>query len=106
MTMQVTSQNFTEEVEKADGAVLLDFYADWCGPCKMLTPILDEIAQERPDIKIVKINVDEAQDLAQRFSVMSIPTIVLYKNGEKKGSWMGLRPKPVLLKEVDEILSK
>jgi thioredoxin len=106
MAIQVTSQNFSEEVEKAAGAVLLDFYADWCGPCKMLTPILDEIAQERSDIKIVKINVDEAQDLAQRYSVMSIPTIVLFKDGEVKGNWIGLRPKPVLLKEVDEILSK
>ncbi|MBN1596371.1 thioredoxin [candidate division FCPU426 bacterium] len=101
----VNSQTFSQEVEQAPQAVLIDFYADWCGPCKMIAPILEEIAKERGDIKVVKVNVDEAQDLAQRFNVMSIPMLVLYKNGKMIASWIGLRPKPLLLKEVDAALA-
>ncbi|MCD4812811.1 thioredoxin [bacterium] len=106
MAIQVSSQAFAEEVEKSDKPVVADFYADWCGPCKMITPIMEEILQERSDLKIVKINVDEAQDLAQRFGVMSIPTISLFKDGKVIANWVGLRPKPVLLKEIDEALAK
>jgi len=106
MAIQVTSQNFAQEVEQASQAVLIDFYADWCAPCRMLAPILKEISQERSDIKVVKINVDEAQDLAQRFNIMSIPTLLLLKSGQIMANWVGLKPKPALLKEIDEALAR
>ena len=79
--IKVNSQNFEEEVIKSEKPVLIDFYADWCGPCKMLSPIIDEIAEENYEIKVVKVNVDDSQDLAMKYQVMSIPTLVVIKNG-------------------------
>lgn len=97
---QVTSKNFEEEVLKSNEKVLIDFYADWCGPCKMLSPIVEEVAKERTDIKVVKINIDEEQDLAIKYQVMSIPTLVVIENGNILTSSVGVIDK----KEILEML--
>ena len=88
-----TKENFDSEVLKAEGTVLVDFWATWCGPCRMLSPIVDEVASERPDVKVGKINVDEQPELAQQFGIMSIPTLLVFKNGEKVQESVGLIPK-------------
>ena len=88
--IKVNSQNFEEEVIKSEKPVLIDFYADWCGPCKMLSPIIDEIAEENSEIKVVKVNVDDSQDLAMKYQVMSIPALVVIKNGEEVNRSVGL----------------
>lgn len=89
----ITKENFDSEVLKAEGTVLVDFWATWCGPCRMLSPIVDEVANERPDVKVGKINVDEQPELAQQFGIMSIPTLLVFKNGEKVQESVGLIPK-------------
>ena len=89
----ITKENFDSEVLKAEGMVLVDFWATWCGPCRMLSPIVDEVASERPDVKVGKINVDEQPELAQQFGIMSIPTLLVFKNGEKVQESVGLIPK-------------
>lgn len=89
----ITKENFNSEVLKAEGTVLVDFWATWCGPCRMLSPIVDEVASERPDVKVGKINVDEQPELAQQFGIMSIPTLLVFKNGEKVQESVGLIPK-------------
>ena len=91
--IKANSANFEEEVLKSEKPVLIDFYADWCGPCKMLSPIIDEIAEENSDIKVVKVNVDDSQDLAMKYQVMSIPTLVVIKNGKEINRSVGLRDK-------------
>ena len=88
--LKVTSENFEKEVLQSDKTVLIDFYADWCGPCKMLSPIVDEVAEENTDIKVVKINVDNAQDLAMKYQVMSIPTLVVIREGREVNRSVGL----------------
>ena len=88
--LKVTSSNFESEVLQSEKPVLIDFYADWCGPCKMLSPIVDKVAEENSDIKVVKINVDNSQDLAMRYQVMSIPTLVVIKNGKEVNRAVGL----------------
>ena len=88
--LNITSNNFEEEVLKSDTTVLVDFYADWCGPCKMLSPIIDSVAEENKNIKVVKVNVDDAQDLAIKYQVMSIPTVVIIKNGQEVNRSVGL----------------
>ena len=95
--IKVNGQNFEEEVIKSEKPVLIDFYADWCGPCKMLSPIIDEVAEENTDIKVVKVNVDDAQDLAMKYQVMSIPTLVVIKNGEEVNRSVGLIDKSQVL---------
>ena len=92
----VTKENFNE-IKAEKKTVLLDFYADWCGPCRMVAPIVHEIADERDDIVVGKINVDEQPELAQSFGVMSIPTLVVMKNGEVVNQAMGARPKAQIL---------
>ena len=89
----ITKEIFDREVLKAEGTVLIDFWATWCGPCRMLSPIVDEVASERPDVKVGKINVDEQPELAQQFGIMSIPTLLVFKNGEKVQESVGLIPK-------------
>ena len=87
--LKITKENYETEVLKSDKLVLIDFYADWCGPCKMMSPIIDEIAEEVGDkIKVGKINVDENQELAMEYEVMSIPTIIILQNGEVKNSFL------------------
>ena len=92
----VTKENF-DEIKAESKTVLLDFYADWCGPCRMVAPIVHEIADERDDIVVGKINVDEQPELAMQFGVMSIPTLVVLKNGEVTNQAMGARPKAQIL---------
>ena len=95
--LNIDSKNFHSEVMNSDKPVLLDFWAPWCGPCRMVVPIVEEIAQERPDIKVGKVNVDENPELAAQFGVMSIPTLVVMKNGQVVNQAMGARPKKAIL---------
>ena len=91
--INITKANFEEEVMKSEIPVLLDFWAPWCGPCRMLSPIVDEVAEEHPEIKVGKINVDEEEELAVKFDVMSIPTLFVIKNGEVVNQSLGAIPK-------------
>jgi len=95
--LNINKNNFQEEVMNSDKPVLLDFWAPWCGPCRMVVPIVEEIAEERPDIKVCKINVDEEQELAMQFRVVSIPTLVVMKDGKIVNQSMGARPKQAIL---------
>ncbi len=95
--MNITKNNFHEEVVQSDKPVLLDFWATWCGPCRMVSPIVDQIANERDDLKIGKINIDEQQELASAFQIMSIPTLVMMKEGKVVNQMIGARPKSQIL---------
>ena len=96
-TIEINNNNFVSEVLKSDKKVLLDFWAPWCGPCRMVGPVIDEIAAERSDIKVGKINVDENPELAGAFDVMTIPTLMVMENGEVIGQTVGARPKNAIL---------
>lgn len=95
--ISVNKNNFNQEVLNSDKPVLMDFWAPWCGPCRMVAPLVEEIAKERSDIKVVKINVDEEQELAMQFGVMSIPTLVVMKNGKIVNQVTGAKPKAQIL---------
>lgn len=95
--INITRNNFQNEIINSDKSVLLDFWAPWCGPCRMVGPILEEIAGERSDIKIGKINVDEQPELASQFRVMSIPTLIVIKDGKIVNQSMGAKPKNAIL---------
>lgn len=95
--ININKDNFISEVLNAESKVLLDFWAPWCGPCRMVVPIVEEIAKERPDIKVGKINVDEEPELASKFGVMSIPTLVVMENGKISSQAIGARPKNAIL---------
>ncbi len=98
--LNVTKENF-EEIKNNSSTLLLDFYADWCGPCKMVAPIVDQIAQEHPEYAVGKINVDLEPELAGEFGVMSIPTLVVLKNGEVASKSVGAKPKAAILKLLE-----
>ena len=97
MLKKINVQNFENEVLNNAGTVLVDFYADWCGPCKMVAPIVEEIANEREDISVGKVNVDESGALAMRYGIVSIPTLMVFKNGEETARIVGFRPKSDIL---------
>lgn len=98
--IKVTNDTFEKEVLNSNIPVLVDFYADWCGPCKMLSPTVDEVANENDDIKVVKVNVDEAQDIAIKYQVMSIPTLVVIKNGNEVNRSVGVIDKEEILSMI------
>ena len=99
--MKFKNENFEEEVMKSNIPVVVDFYADWCGPCKMMSPIIDEIANEMGEtVKVGKVNVDEEQSLAIQFGVMSIPTIVIIRNGKVTKTFVGVQNKENIIKEL------
>jgi thioredoxin 1 len=95
MLKKLNAQNFNDEMKS--GTVLVDFYADWCGPCKMVAPIVDEIAKERADISVGKVNVDESNALAIQYGVTSIPTLIVFKDGKENARLVGFRPKESIL---------
>ena len=97
--IKLDEKNFDLTVSK--GTVLVDFYADWCGPCQMIAPLVAEIAEERTDITVGKINVDENMGLATRFGIISIPTLLVFKDGKEAGRIVGLRPKDAILRALD-----
>lgn len=97
----VTADNFEQEVLNAEGRVLVDFWADWCGPCRMLSPIIEEIASEHDDMKVCKINVDENPSLAQQYNVMSIPMVIMFEKGKITGQAVGFQPKDFLLRSLE-----
>ena len=101
MAHAVTEQTFDAEVIKNDKAVIVDFWAEWCGPCRAVAPVLDKIAEERSDeLIVVKVNIDEEPGLAQRYGVQSIPTIILFRNGEPAKATVGAQPKGALEKSL------
>lgn len=95
--LQITKNNFNSEVMNSEKPVLIDFWASWCGPCRMLSPIVDEIAEETTDVKVGKVNIDEQPELARQFGVMSIPTLVLIKDGKVAQRSVGVKPKAAIV---------
>ena len=100
MITNITKENFDKEVMNVEGTVLVDFWAAWCGPCRMIAPAVEKIAEERPDVKVCKVNIDDEQELAIKHGIMSIPTLMVVKNGEITEKAVGLRPK----EEIEALL--
>ena len=96
MADNVKTDQFDKEVLESEQPVLVDFWAEWCGPCHAIAPVLDQIAQERSDLRVVKLNIDEEPSIAQRYGVMSIPTLILFKDGEPQAAAVGAMPKSML----------
>ena len=100
--IKLDNENFKSEVIESNKVVLVDFYADWCGPCKVMSPIIDEIANEIGDkVKVCKLNVDDAQDIAIQYNVMSIPTLIIFKNGQVNNTFVGLRDKEEIINALN-----
>ena len=102
--INITKENFAQEVLHSEKPVLLDFWASWCGPCRMLSPVVDEVAEERTDVKVGKVNVDEQPDLAAQFGVMSIPTLLVFEQGKLVRQAVGARPKAGVLELLGYII--
>jgi thioredoxin 1 len=100
MADTITTDTFDREVLGSEGPVLVDFWADWCGPCHAVAPVLDQIVEEHSNLRLVKVNIDEEQELARRYGVMSIPTMILFEGGEPKAAAMGAQPKTMLEKSL------
>jgi thioredoxin 1 len=98
---EFTDENFDSEVLESSGAVLVDFWAPWCGPCRQIAPMIDELASENPEVKIGKVNIDDNPGVAQRFGISSIPTLLVFKGGEVSESFVGVRPKSALQEALD-----
>ena len=98
--LRITNQNFEEEVLNSDKITIVDFYADWCGPCKMMAPIIDKIAEENNDIKVGKLNVDESGEIAGQFNIMSIPTVVVFKDGKEFKRFVGVTSKDNIINAI------
>ena len=96
----LTDENFENEVINADGTVLVDFFATWCGPCRIMSPVIDEIADENPSVRVFKVDVDEAGDTAVKYGIMSIPTIMVFKNGEITKTFVGVTDKEEIAAEL------
>ena len=99
--IQLTDDSFDTDVLKADGLILVDFWAEWCGPCKMLSPVIDELSGELENVNFVKVDIDQSMDLAQKFKIVSVPTLKVFKNGEEVDTLMGFMPKDVLKSKVE-----
>lgn len=104
MVNHINDKNFNEEVLNAQGVVVVDFFATWCAPCKMLAPILEEVASEMGEVKVLKIDVDESPETATKYGVQSIPTIKIFKNGAEVETKVGFMPKEVLKEAIEEVL--
>lgn len=98
--IEISEDNFEAEVLKSELPVLVDFWAPWCGPCRMMGPIVDEIAEENLELKVCKVNVDEASELARKYDIESIPTLIYFKNGEVRATMIGLRTKQDIMNEI------
>lgn len=99
--LELNAENFEDEVIHTEKPVLIDFWASWCGPCRMLSPIVDELAEEHPEMKVCKVNVDEQEELAARFDIMSIPTLLVFRNGEQVAQSVGVQSKQAILDMVN-----
>ena len=102
MAVVLTKENFEQEVLKADKPVLVDFWAEWCGPCQMMLPVVEELSRDQTAFKVCKVNVDEQMDLARKYRVMSIPTFLVFKNGEVTAQTLGAQPKESLIELVQK----
>ncbi len=99
--LELNVENFENEIIHAEKPVLIDFWASWCGPCRMLSPIVDELAEEHPEMKVCKVNVDEQEELAARFDIMSIPTLLVFRNGEQVAQSVGVQSKQAILDMIN-----